>query len=83
MEKEKGTPLKRIPFAVEREREVGGGGTPCGESHPLGEEGHLDRVDSSMKRILIALEKGTPMVQSPFLGIWCCEGDLLDANRIW
>ena len=23
------------------------------------------------------------MVQSPILGIWCCEGDLLDANRIW
>ena len=22
------------------------------------------------------------MVQSPILGIWCCEGDLLDANRI-
>ena len=78
LEKEKGTPLKRIPFAVE-----GGWGAPCGESHPLGEEGHLDRVDSSMKRILFALEKGTPMVQSPFLGIWCCEGDLLDANRIW
>ena len=31
LEKEKGTPLKRIPFAVER------GGTPWGESHPLGE----------------------------------------------
>ena len=36
-----------------------------------------------MKRILFALGKGTPMVQSPILGIWCCEGDLLDANRIW
>ena len=35
-----------------------------------------------MKRILFALETGTPMVQSPILGIWCCEGDLLDANRI-
>ena len=23
------------------------------------------------------------MVQSPILGIWCCEGDLFDANRIW
>ena len=55
LEKEKGTPLKRIPFAVER------GGTPWGESHPLGEEGHLDRVGASMRRILFALEKGTPM----------------------
>ena len=36
-----------------------------------------------MKRILFALETGTPMVQSPILGIWCCEGDLLDANRLW
>ena len=36
-----------------------------------------------MKRILFALGKGTPMVQSPILGIWCCEGDLLDAKRIW
>ena len=23
------------------------------------------------------------MVQRPILGIWCCEGDLLDAKRIW
>ena len=23
------------------------------------------------------------MVQSPILGIWCGEGDLLDAKRIW
>ena len=36
-----------------------------------------------MKRILFALGKGTPMVQSPILGIWCCEGDLLDAKCIW
>ena len=36
-----------------------------------------------MKRILFALGKGTPMVQSPILGIWCCEGDLFDAKRIW
>ena len=36
-----------------------------------------------MKRRLFALGKGTPMVQSPILGIWCCEGDLLDAKRIW
>ena len=35
-----------------------------------------------MKRILFALGKGTPMVQSPILGIWCCKGDLLDAKRI-
>ena len=55
-EKEKGTPLKQIPFAVER-----GGGTPWGESRPLGEEGHLDRVGTSMRRILFALEKGTSM----------------------
>ena len=73
------TPRKRNPFAVER-------GVPWGECHSLDqlwEEGHLDRVDSSMKRILFALETGTPMVQSPILGIWCCEGDLLDANRLW
>ena len=36
-----------------------------------------------MKRILFALGKGTPMVQSPILGSWCCEGGLLDAKRIW
>ena len=36
-----------------------------------------------MKRIQFALGKGTPMVQSPILGIWCCAGDLLDAKRIW
>ena len=36
-----------------------------------------------MKRILFTLETGTPMVQSPILGIWRCEGDLLDVNRIW
>ena len=35
-----------------------------------------------MKRIQFALGKGTPMVQSPILGIWCCAGDLLDAKRI-
>ena len=55
LEKEKGTPLKQIPFAVEKE------GTPWGESHPLGEEDHLDRVGASMRRILFALEKGTLM----------------------
>ena len=36
-----------------------------------------------MKRILFALGKGTPMVKSPILGIWCCEGDLFHAKRIW
>ena len=36
-----------------------------------------------MKRIQFALGKGTPIVQSPILGIWCCAGDLLDAKRIW
>ena len=36
-----------------------------------------------MKQRLFTLGKGTPMVQSPILDIWCCEGDLLDAKRIW
>ena len=40
-------------------------------------------MDSSIKRILFALGKGTPMEQSPILGIWCSEGDLLDAKSIW
>ena len=47
-----------------------------------GEEGHLDREDSSMKQILFALGTGTVMLQSP---IWAAvdEGDLVDANNIW
>ena len=42
----------------------------------------MDRVDSSMKRILFALWTGTLMLQSP---TWASvdEGDLVDANSIW
>ena len=70
-----GDPLEANPI---RCRE-GGGGTPWGESHPLGEEGHLDRVGASMKRILFALEKGTPMKRIHRWG----EGEAVEVHSLW
>ena len=64
----------------------------CGEGSPLrwmsftwstlrrgppGQGGFLYEVNP------IRIGDGDPMVQSPVLGIWCCKGDILDANRIW
>ena len=46
------------------------------------EEGHLDRADSSMKRILFALWTETLMLQSP-TSASVDEGDLVHANSIW